>query len=64
MLNFIYKLNYGKIMKIETKQVTINKTLNNDTIEQSLSEYGEPLRWAIVDVTNNKFVIEAVFIKN
>lgn len=51
-------------MKIETKQVTINKTLNNDTIEQSLSEYGEPLRWAIVDVTNNKFVIEAVFIKN
>ena len=51
-------------MKIFTKQVEIKRTLNNDEIEKSLSEFGEPLRWAVVKTDGDKFLIEAVFIEN
>jgi len=49
-------------MKITTKQVEINRTLNNYEIEKELSIHGEPLRWAVVKATEEKFLIEAVFI--
>ena len=50
-------------MKTYTKQVKIKKTLNNDEIEKVLSQYGEPLRWAVVDVCGNEFLIDGVFIE-
>jgi len=49
-------------MKVISKQVYTNKSLCNDEIEQELSQYGEPLRWAVVDVKNDFYIIEAVFV--
>ncbi len=50
-------------MKIHTKQVKINKTIDNTEIEKVLFQYGEPLRWAIVEVLDNEFIIDGVFIE-
>ena len=50
-------------MEIITREIKIKKTLNNDEIEKELSQYGEPLRWAVVDVIDNSFLVDAVFIK-
>lgn len=49
-------------MKTLVRQVEINRTLNNDKIEKALSEYGEPLRWAVVKADKKKFLVEAVFL--
>ena len=51
-------------MKIITKQIKIDKTLNADIIETALKTYGEPLRWAIVKVLEKEYLIEAVFTEN
>ena len=50
-------------MKTALKQVEIDRTLNNDAIENALSQYGEPLRWAVVKADEKKFTVEAVFIE-
>ncbi|MCQ2957485.1 MAG: hypothetical protein MJ180_01130 [Candidatus Gastranaerophilales bacterium] len=50
-------------MQTITKEVRIKKTLNNSEIEKQLSQYGEPLRWAVVDVLEEEFLIDGVFIK-
>ena len=44
------------------KQVEIDRTVMNDEIEKALSQYGEPLRWAVVKADDKKFTVEAVFI--
>ncbi len=49
-------------MKVITKQVEIKKTLNNDEIESSLKAFGDPIRWAVVEVNDNKFLVEGVFL--
>ena len=36
----------------------------DDEIEKSLLEYGEPLRWAVVNANKEKFLVEAVFVEN
>jgi len=51
-------------MKIVTKQVEIKRSIYDDEIEQSLLEYGEPLRWAVVNANKEKFLVEAVFVEN
>lgn len=48
-------------MNLITKQVEIEKSLNCEEIESSLKKYGNPLRWAIVKVLQDKFVVEGVF---
>jgi len=50
-------------MKITTKQVEVKRTILNDEIEKELSQYGEPLRWAVVKANEQKFLVEAVFIE-
>ena len=49
-------------MKTILKQVEIDRTLSNDKIEEELSKYGEPLRWAVVKATDKKFTVDAVFL--
>lgn len=49
-------------MKTLLKQVEIDRTVLNDEIEKALSQYGEPLRWAVVKADDKKFTVEAVFI--
>ena len=50
----------GSDIAVDTADMAI---LNSD-IENSLTEYGEPLRWAVVKATEDKFIIDAVFLEN
>ena len=49
-------------MKIVTKEVKIKKTTKLQQIEDNLSFYGEPLRYAIVNTDDDYFYIEGSFI--
>lgn len=50
-------------MKVITKQVEINRSLYCEEIENSLAEFGEPIRWAVVGVKTDKFIVEGVFLQ-
>ena len=50
-------------MKVITKQIEINRSVNNEEIENSLHEYGEVIRWAVVKAMSDKFLIEGVFLE-
>ena len=50
-------------MKTLVKQVEIERTLNTNKIEKALSQYGDPLRWAVVKSDKKKFLVEAVFLE-
>ena len=49
-------------MKIITKKIKVERTTKLQKIEDSLSVYGEPLRYAIVNTDKNYFYIEGAFI--
>ena len=49
-------------MKIITKEVKVKRTARLHEIEDNLSVYGEPLRYAIVNTNKNYFYIEGSFI--
>ena len=48
-------------MKVVTKQVEIDRSIINEEIEASLKKHGDPIRWAVVKATENKFIVEGVF---
>ena len=41
-------------MKTLLKQIEIDRTLDNDKIEATLSNFGEPLRWSVVKADEKK----------
>ena len=49
-------------MKVITKQVEIDRTVNNEEIENSLQQHGDIIRWAVVKAMQDKFLIEGVFL--
>jgi len=50
-------------MNIITKQVEIERTINNDEIEKSLQIHGDLIRWAVVKAIQDKFIVEGVFLQ-
>jgi len=49
-------------MKVITKQVEIDRTVNNEEIENSLKQHGDLIRWAVVKAMQDKFLVEGVFL--
>ncbi len=49
-------------MKIITKEIKVKRTTKLQEIEDCLSVYGEPLRFAIVNTDKNYFYVEGSFI--
>ena len=41
-------------MKVITKQVEIERTVNNEEIENSLKQHGDLIRWAVVKVNSKQ----------
>ena len=48
-------------MKVITKQVEIDRSIINEEIEASLQKHCNPIRWAVVKATDDKFIVEGVF---
>ena len=50
-------------MNVITKQVEIDRTVNNEEIENRLSLHGDIIRWAVVKAMQDKFIVEGVFLQ-
>lgn len=51
-------------MKVITKQIEVNRTTNNEEIENNLQQHGEIIRWAVVKAMQDKFLVEGVFLQH
>ncbi|MDD3593126.1 MAG: hypothetical protein PHX18_00690 [Candidatus Gastranaerophilales bacterium] len=50
-------------MKAINLQLKIKKKNDADYIEREISYYGKPLRWAIVEVSNEHYTIDCAILK-